>query len=1034
MAGEDARYVKGGLDLVHPANRALYRHLLADMQKAIHAGNRTRSSSIRTISAALRRYPVPIEKAEDAAILAGVGDHMVSTLETVMKECVTRSISREACVDHAEKVLRRLRTFLVNNGFAQDEAVGSSADEWRPLRFSAAWTFIMVLGLFADSSPEGRLSCDDIISKAEELRARLPKCRLGDIIFVRQLIERGIVDFAPSVELINSSKGEVLTAFKTRKRTFYTYKLTEKGRRIAEDLISACELPISFSSSATLFTQTSMSQQLSQEEVSPLGAFSYIDDGSNGSACNLSSDDDVQSVEEAGMTSEAHSPYMGTSKNFHNMDAMRIAPVAGDSISLTHRGENINSLESYGYSPPQQPMLDAEDPSQYQDNHDDAIIIADSSPTGTADWTMSKELNSHRLRENIFTTDSSDINSKGRSETSQRLITTGIIDGRRSPPQSFLHGHHSLTLFDKMVNPISLDHSLEDISQYRDNDEGRHSDGSRTPVTSKSGLVALYGTSMIGSGDKGRDVNSRNKARLPLRSAIQEMTNLRYQQISPNYVTSDKYRKLTESLEDTSQCYSQCNLDTDKRQQLYNCFNDTQMDTDTNDCSYKSSQGNMYIDYLSVPGRGPSYAEYETKVADDIEHASDTKLTKATDSVYINVESTEVDSQGGEMEQAQESEWRLNDYESEYMHLSASPCDRFLPLRERLKQKYGVDLAIDSGKFEIITVVDNREVNDADGRYLRRVTEIFADAEKKVIFRQLPLGDVIWLLRYIPEDNNLDAFANKEMQPEYSEEGTSNSETALTSQPYLMNEKIPIKTMQSLKCCNSSKQKRDDISDCFVLDWVVERKTTTDLMASITDGRYDDQKIRMLRLVGFRHVCYLFEDIEATNAVGRVSAMNKGVNTAAIASARINTQFITGFNVIRTTGMSHTASNILTMHKHIERCTHERWSEASKVSGGMMEAWLERNFMKFHIWDIKNRKQNQLTFLELFGRQLRSIPGCSADTTQAILTLWPSPALLSQELKHSNLAYINEALLPHRKKGKRAPVTNNVSCNSCDSH
>lgn len=198
-----------------------------------------------------------------------------------------------------------------------------------------------------------------------------------------------------------------------------------------------------------------------------------------------------------------------------------------------------------------------------------------------------------------------------------------------------------------------------------------------------------------------------------------------------------------------------------------------------------------------------------------------------------------------------------------------------------------------------------------------------------------------------------------------------------------------------------------------------------DLIASVTDGRYDDQKLRMLRLVGFKHVCYLFEDIEAGSAVGRVNAI-KSVNAAAIASARIHTQLVTGFNVVRTTGMSHTASNILIMHKHIERCIREHMRDVTTISAELMRQWLERNYMKFHEWDVSNRKQNQMTFLELFGKQLRSIPGCGTDTTRAILSAWPTPFMLSQELRTSNMAYINETLAAHRTKGKRAPVSNNV--------
>jgi crossover junction endonuclease MUS81 len=43
-----------------------------------------------------------------------------------------------------------------------------------------------------------------------------------------------------------------------------------------------------------------------------------------------------------------------------------------------------------------------------------------------------------------------------------------------------------------------------------------------------------------------------------------------------------------------------------------------------------------------------------------------------------------------------------------------------------------------------------------------------------------------------------------------------------------------------------------------VLDFIVERKTSDDLAASIRDGRYDEQKYR-LKNCGINNVIYLIE-------------------------------------------------------------------------------------------------------------------------------------------------------------------------------
>ena len=44
----------------------------------------------------------------------------------------------------------------------------------------------------------------------------------------------------------------------------------------------------------------------------------------------------------------------------------------------------------------------------------------------------------------------------------------------------------------------------------------------------------------------------------------------------------------------------------------------------------------------------------------------------------------------------------------------------------------------------------------------------------------------------------------------------------------------------------------------YVLDFIVERKTADDLAASIVDGRYEEQKVR-LKNCGINNVIYLIE-------------------------------------------------------------------------------------------------------------------------------------------------------------------------------
>ncbi|EKX72867.1 hypothetical protein BEWA_014260 [Theileria equi strain WA] len=300
------------------------------------------------------------------------------------------------------------------------------------------------------------------------------------------------------------------------------------------------------------------------------------------------------------------------------------------------------------------------------------------------------------------------------------------------------------------------------------------------------------------------------------------------------------------------------------------------------------------------------------------------------------------------------------------------------PLRLRLKERLGIDVFEDQVKYEIITVVDKRELHDSDNKYHNKLMEVFQEADKRIIFKQLPLGDVIWIVNVIG---------------------------------------------------NSAKE---EFNDAYMLDWVLERKTTADLASSITDGRYDDQKLRLLNLDGFKRVIYLFEDSNISTLTGRMGALGqRGINSAAIASAKIHTQLITGFNIIHTKGMSHSAASLLLMHLNVEKLVNERirmgrvLEECTEYTGIMQ--WLSERYTKFSEWESRNRRRVQMTYFEVFGKQLRSIPGCGAETTEAILSVWPTPYLFSQALHDMSFNEINTVLNEFRsKKRKRGKLTANV--------
>lgn len=99
--------------------------------------------------------------------------------------------------------------------------------------------------------------------------------------------------------------------------------------------------------------------------------------------------------------------------------------------------------------------------------------------------------------------------------------------------------------------------------------------------------------------------------------------------------------------------------------------------------------------------------------------------------------------------------------------------------------------------------------------------------------------------------------------------------------------------------------------DEVVLDWIVERKRLDDLISSIKDGRFHEQKFR-LRRSGVRNVVYVVEDI----------AMDAGhyqKYEEAVQSALASTQAVDGYFLKRTPKMDDTIRYLAGMTRLLKK-------------------------------------------------------------------------------------------------------------------
>jgi len=99
--------------------------------------------------------------------------------------------------------------------------------------------------------------------------------------------------------------------------------------------------------------------------------------------------------------------------------------------------------------------------------------------------------------------------------------------------------------------------------------------------------------------------------------------------------------------------------------------------------------------------------------------------------------------------------------------------------------------------------------------------------------------------------------------------------------------------------------------DEVVLDWIVERKRLDDLIGSIRDGRFHEQKFR-LRRSGIKNVIYLVEDIS-------MDAQHFSKYEEAVRSAMASIQVVNGYFLKKTQKMDETIRYLVSMTKMLKK-------------------------------------------------------------------------------------------------------------------
>lgn len=185
--------------------------------------------------------------------------------------------------------------------------------------------------------------------------------------------------------------------------------------------------------------------------------------------------------------------------------------------------------------------------------------------------------------------------------------------------------------------------------------------------------------------------------------------------------------------------------------------------------------------------------------------------------------------------------------------------------------------------------------------------------------------------------------------------------------------------------------KQLDIGDILInnpdgLSILIERKTINDLVASIKDGRYKEQKVRLQTFNG--QVIYIIE-----NLLLKTNPYYEHIKGAIVSISLSN------FKVIQTKNIEETAEIINKIYAKLPE-------KKENITGGYIE-------------NIQVKKKENYTPELFYLLILSQIPKVSKKMAQEISSIYPNLELLITELKTNNIKNISKIEIQHEKTKRK---------------
>lgn len=208
----------------------------------------------------------------------------------------------------------------------------------------------------------------------------------------------------------------------------------------------------------------------------------------------------------------------------------------------------------------------------------------------------------------------------------------------------------------------------------------------------------------------------------------------------------------------------------------------------------------------------------------------------------------------------------------------------------------------------------------------------------------------------------------------------------------------------------------DEHSDELALDWIVERKRLDDLVGSITDGRFSEQKFR-LQKSGIRNVVYLIEDFSLSSE--KETRFHDAIQTAIASTQVVNGYFVkktqkiddTIRYIARLTRMLQSLYESKPLHliptraleggttAYLSLLNHLR-STPTSTSTSVDPAHASRTYsLTYSTFATLSSKTDNLTLRDVFLKMLLCTKGLSAEKALAVQRIWNTPRALIEALE-----------------------------------